>query len=223
MNNAEQQSGAKMRGKRLRLIRKMSNLNLNDLANKYNFGISTIKYWECGKNQGLSAKGAKKIIQAIQSEGVQCSYAWLMDGIGLPPQFIDVCLGNKAKQPELNGLSAYEEEVSIDQEISLFCKSVSNAITLNIFDDGMEPIYSYNDSIGGKRIYEQDLHNAVNKDCIIETEDNQILCRRIAQGNSKDSFNLYCINSSTKANPPNMYNVKLLSAAPISRIWKRSV
>jgi len=223
MNNTEQQSSSKARGKRLRLVRKMSNLNLNDLANKYNFGISTIKYWECGKNQGLSSKGAKKIIQAIQNEGVQCSYAWLMDGIGLPPQFIGVCLSNKAKQPESNGLSTYEEEMSIDQEIALFCKSISDTITLNIFDDGMEPIYCYNDSIGGKRIYDKDLHSAINKDCIIETEDNQILCRRIAQGDSKNSFNLYCINSSTKANPPNMYNVKLLSAAPVSRIWKRSV
>jgi len=223
MNNTEQQSSAKLRGKRLRLIRKMSNLNLNDLANKYNFGISTIKYWECGKNQGLSAKGAKKIIKAMQSEGVQCSYAWLMDGIGLPPQFVDVCLSNKAKPSESFDLNIYEEEKSIDQEIALFCKSISDAITLNIFDDGMEPIYCYNDSIGGKRIYDQDLPSIINKDCIVETADNQILCRRIAQGNDKDSFNLYCINSSTKANPPNIYNVKLLSAAPISRIWKRSV
>ena len=223
MNNTEQQSSSKMRGKRLRLIRKMSNLNLNDLANKYNFGISTIKYWECGKNQGLSAKGAKKIIKAIQSEGVTCSYAWLMDGIGLPPQFIDVCLSNKAKQSGVSDLNTYAEEKSIGQEIALFCQSIADAITLSITDDGMEPIYSYNDSIGGKRIYDQDLNSTINKDCIVETEGNQILCRRVAQGNSKDSFNLYCINSSTKANPPNMYNVKLLSAAPISRIWKRSV
>lgn len=223
MSNTEQQSSAKLRGKRLRLIRKMSNLNLNDLANKYNFGISTIKYWECGKGEGLSIKGAKKIIKAMQSEGVQCSYAWLMNGIGLQPQFVDVCLSNKVKQSKLSDSNIYEEEKSIDQEIALFCKSISDAVTLNIFDDGMEPIYCYNDSIGGKRVYDQDLHSVMNKDCIVETEDNQILCRRIAQGNDKDSFNLYCINSSTKANPPNMYNIKLLSAAPISRIWKRSV
>lgn len=223
MNNKEQQCSSKMRGKRLRLIRKMSNLNLNDLADKYNFGISTIKYWECGKNQGLSSKGAKKIIKAMQSEGVQCSYAWLMDGIGLPPQFVDICLSNKAKQSDLSDSNIYEEEISIDQEIALFCKSISNAITLNIIDDGMEPIYCYNHSVGGKRVYDQDLCSVINKDCIVETEDNQILCRRIAQGNSKDSFNLYCINFNTRANPPNMYNIKLLSAAPISRIWKRSI
>ena len=223
MNNTQLQPSAKMRGKRLRLIRKMSNLNLSDLANKYNFGVSTIKYWECGKNQGLSAKGAKKIIQAIQNEGVQCSYAWLMDGIGLPPQFVGVCLSNKTKSQQPVHFNIYEEEKSIDQEIALFCQSITDAITLNIFDDGMEPIYCYNDSIGGKRLYAQDLQHAVNKDCIVETADNQILCRRLAQGDSQDSFNLYCINAGTKANPPNMYNVKLLSAAPICRVWKRSM
>ena len=81
---------AKERGKRLRLIRKMSSLTLDELSSKYNLGISTIKYWECAKSQGLSSKGAKKIVTAMQNEGIQCSYMWLMYGVGLPPQFIDV-------------------------------------------------------------------------------------------------------------------------------------
>lgn len=222
MLDERQQSSAKTRGKRLRLIRKMSGLTLNELAEKHNLGVSTIKYWECAKNQGLSPKGAKKIITAMQSQGVQCSYMWLMHGVGLPPQFIDLRSHNSTKQiPLCIDQATYEEEKSITNEISLFCEKVIGAITLTVFDDAMEPIYSVNDSIGGKRLYTQDLAKSIGKNCIIETADHQLLCRRIAQGTSSDSFNLYCINPHTTANPPHLYDVKLLSAAPISRIWKR--
>lgn len=216
-----QKSSAKERGKRLRLVRKMSGLTLDKLSTKYNFGISTIKYWECAKNQGLSSKGAKKIVAAMQSEGVQCSYMWLMHGVGLPPLFLDIHYHQKIENVTNIDQTVYEEEKSIEHEIKLFCEKIADAITLTIFDDGMEPFYSVNDGVGGKRLYGKDLVNVVGKDCIIETDDNQILCRRVVQGSSAESFNLCCINPNTFANPPHLYGVKLLSAAPISRIWRR--
>jgi HTH-type transcriptional regulator, cell division transcriptional repressor len=220
MLNEISKSSAKERGKRLRLIRKMSGLTLDELAKKYHFGISTVKYWECAKNQGLSPKGAKKIIIAMQNQGVQCSYMWLMHGIGLPPQFIDLRVAAQTKKPYIDQ-NSYEEEKSIGQEISLFCEKIIDAISLNIFDDGMEPVYSVGDSIGGKRLYGNDLIKSIGKNCIIETIDHQILCRRVARGNNNDSFNLYCLNPHTIANPPHIYDAKILSAAPISRVWKR--
>lgn len=223
MSDEGQQSSAKARGKRLRLVRKMSGLTLNELAEKHNFGVSTIKYWECAKNQGLSSKGAKKIITAMQSHGVQCSYMWLMHGIGLPPQFLDVHLHDSAKKVPYINQATFEEEKSISSEIALFCEEVVDAITLTVFDDGMEPIYSVGDSIGGKRLYGEDLTKMIGKNCIIETADHQLLCRRIAQGSNASSFNLYCVNPYTVANPPHLYDVKLLSAAPISRVWKRLI
>lgn len=222
MSNEVQKSSAKERGKRLRLVRKMSSLTLDELAKKHRFGVSTIKYWECAKNQGLSSKGAKKIIIAMQSHGVQCSYMWLMHGIGLPPQFIDVHTHSSIKQASYIVQATYEEEKSIAHEISLFCEKISDAITLTVFDDGMEPVYSIGDSIGGKRLYSEDLAKSIGQDCIVETVEHQLLCRRVAQGSDgSDGYNLYCINPYTTANPPHIYGVKLLSAAPISRVWKR--
>ncbi|EKE01787.1 MAG: hypothetical protein ACD_21C00052G0005 [uncultured bacterium] len=223
MLNQEQQSTSKARGKRLRLVRKMSGLTLKELATKYNLGVSTIKYWECATNQGLSSKGAKKIITAMQNQGIQCSYMWLMHGIGLPPQFIDMhCHDATKKMPYIDQVT-YEEEKSIANEISLFCETIVDAITLTIFDDGMEPVYAIGDGIGGKRLYGEDLAKSIGKNCIIETANNQLLCRRVAQGSNTNKFNLYCINPYTAANPPHLYDVELTSAAPISRVWRRLV
>ncbi len=223
MSDEMQRSSAKERGKRLRLVRKMSGLTLDELSSKYSLGISTIKYWECAKNQGLSSKGAKKIITAMQREGVQCSYMWLMHGIGLPPQFIDVRCNNTLENANIIEHSAYEEEKAIENEIALFCDKINSAITLTIFDDGMEPFYSVNDGVGGRRLFGENLSSAIGKDCIVETIDHQLLCRRVAQGSDPANFNLYCINPNTLANPPHIYGVKLLSAAPIVRVWKRIV
>lgn len=223
MLDERQQSSPKARGKRLRLLRKMSGLTLDVLAQKFHFGTSTIKYWECAKNRGLSSKGAKKIITAMQHHGIQCSYMWLMHGVGLPPQFFDVRFHDSSKAVTGIDQVAYDEEKSIAHEIALFCERIIDAITLTVFDDGMEPIYSAGDSIGGKRLYGDDLVKSIGKNCIIETVDRQLLCRRIAQGSEVDSFNLFCINPHALANPLHLYNVKLLSAAPISRVWRRLV
>jgi HTH-type transcriptional regulator, cell division transcriptional repressor len=223
MLDTEQQSSAKARGKKLRLVRKMTGLTLKKMAEKYNLGVSTIKYWECATNQGLSSKGAKKIITIMHNQGIQCSYMWLMHGIGLPPQFLDVRLHNKTKAAPPLDQATYEEERSIANEISLFCEEIVDAIALTVFDDGMEPIYSAGDGIGGKRLYGEDLTKSIGKNCIVETTDSQVLCRRVAQGSDDSNFNLYCINPYTVANPPHIYGVKLLSAAPISRVWRRLV
>lgn len=222
MLDESQKSSARERGKRLRLVRKMSGLTLEELSSKYNLGVSTIKYWECAKNQGLSSKGAKKIINAMQSEGVQCSYMWLMHGTGLPPQFISVQYHSGKKEMVNIDQHIFEEEKSIAKEVGLFCESITHAITLTVLDDGMEPFYSVNDNVGGRRLCGDDLVKGIDKNCIVETSDGQILCRRVAQGNESGTFNLYCINPNTFANPPHVYDVKLLSAAPISRIWKRT-
>lgn len=221
MVNEIQRSSAKERGKRLRLVRKMSGLTLNDLSTKYDFGASTIKYWECAKSNGLSSKGAKKIIMALQQEGVQCSFMWLMYGIGSPPQFVDVHYNHRSCNANIDQ-TIYDEEISIECEIKLFCEKIAQGITLTILDDGMAPFYSIGDSIGGRRLFGKDMEKAIGKDCIVETTEHQVLCRRVARGNT-DNFNLCCINPHTLANPPHLYDVELLSVAPISRIWRRMV
>jgi hypothetical protein len=63
--------------------------------------------------------------------------------------------------------------------------------------------------------------HAIGKDCIIETENGEILCRRIGNGNELSSYHLCALNNLTSVYPPNLYDVKIKSVAPISRVWKR--
>jgi HTH-type transcriptional regulator, cell division transcriptional repressor len=213
-------STPKARGQRLKTLRHMCGLTIHQLAAKYGIGASTIKYWESARSEGLSEKGATKIIKAMQEEGIYCTYMWLMHGVGIHPQIYDVRYGASKKQASAMN-SSLEEEIAISNEIALFLKEVPNAITLVVFDDAMEPIYSIGDTIGGGRLVGEDIAKAIGRDCIIETDKKEILCRRLSRGNSLDTYNLSSINPQTTCYPPNIYDVKVVSASPIIRVWKR--
>lgn len=208
------------RGNRLRVLRNMSGLTIHELAAKYGVGASTIKYWECAKSEGLSPKGAKKFIEAMANEGIYCSYMWLMHGVGIHPQYVDKRYGNSKKQINPMNVSL-EEEMAIYREMDIFLKETDNAITLAIYDDSMEPFYFLGDTVGGNRLFGDDIIKAFDRDCIIETEDRQVLCRRFTIGNEEERYTLCCLNPKTAVSPPNIYNSKIVSVAPISRVWKR--
>jgi len=208
------------RGRRLKILRNMSGLTIQELSEMYGIGASTIKYWESARSEGLSGKGAKKIIEAMLDRKVYCTYMWLMHGVGIHPQILDVQLGNAQKQIEAMN-STFDEEVAIANEMNAFLKSSQDAITLVIFEDAMEPLYSIGNTIGGIRLHGKDVGLATGKDCIVETDKGEILCRRVGAGNELDTYHLCALNNQTNVYPPNLYDVKLKSAAPISRVWKR--
>ena len=220
MKKLEELASPAERGNRLRILRNMSGLTIHELADKYGVGASTIKYWECAKSEGLSPKGAKKFIEAMAGEGIYCSYMWLMHGVGIHPQYIDRRYGNSKKQQNPMGTSL-EEEMAIYREMDTFLKETDNAVTLAIYDDSMEPFYLLGDTVGGNRLFGEDIVKAFDKDCLIETEDHQVLCRRFTVGHEAEHYTLYCMNPRTTVYPPNMYDVKIISVAPISRIWRR--
>jgi len=208
------------RGKRIRILRNMTDLTIQEFANKHGVGASTIKYWECAKSEGLSPKGAKKLVEAMLKEGIYCTYMWLMHGVGIHPQFVDSRYGNSKKQ--INPMhSSLEDEVAIHNEMDVFLKSAANAVTLMVFEDGMEPYYCIGDAIGGNRLLGKEIELALGKDCIVETEDKQIICRRLVKGNEMNKYTLCCTNPHTTFYPLNLYDINIVSVAPISRLWRR--
>lgn len=208
------------RGKRLRILRNMSGLTIAELAAKYAIGVSTIKYWENGTSEGISSKGAKKFMMAMRNEGIYCTDVWLMHGIGMYPQFFDAQRGITLEK--LKPLATtLDEEVAILNEMNIFLQQTPCAITLMIYDDAMDPYYRFGDTIGGNFLYDKDIALAVGKDCLIETADKQILCRRLISGNGDGKYTLCCLNPHTCSHLPNLYDVKVFAAAPVVRVWKR--
>ena len=203
------------RGKRVRLIRNMIDLTIDEFANKIGVSNRAVKYWENGKGGGLSEKGAEKIVSSCNKIGLQCNVIWLLHGTETQPILTDN--SHSASFLLTNHLSnAYDN--LIKKEIQYFHTNNSNAITMSITDNSMEPFYSIGDIVGGKRKYNKDLGKAVHQNCIIETKKQQILCRRLLPGTQPDLFNLCCINQRT-SEPFVSIDIEIISAAPI--IWLR--
>ncbi len=206
--------------KRLRILLDMLPFSMEEFCAKYNFSPTTVKYWNRAKGNGLTGKGATRIVDAVHQEGVECNAIWLMTGKGSYPLYIDIRKNKSVKQSKI--LLPHEYYIKkINEEIELFCQSFENAIILQIYDDGMEPSFVIGDFVGGIQVYDKHIQQLVGMDCIVETENHQHLCRRITRGTEENRFNLVCTNQRTAVATPNQFNMKLNSAALISRYWKK--
>jgi transcriptional regulator with XRE-family HTH domain len=211
------------RGERARLVRKMTDLGIDAFAKFVGVSNRTIKGWEGSQAGGLTEKGAEKLINAAKRHGLHCSIVWLLHGIGPQPiltkeTYNKPVLANEFPKDSKSKLCLSD---IAKKEMQYFHKVNPGAVTIQIFDDAMEPYFCFGDIVGGQRKVAKNIAAAINKDCIIETEDHQILCRRVTRGSKANLYNLSCINPNTVVDPIVTSNVRLLSAAPV--IWMRKI
>lgn len=210
------------KGKRLRSLRQMADLSRKDLMNRHQISASTMQSWEEGKSTGLSPKGAQRIVLALQAEGVQCTTEWLLTGMGETPYLTDK-LYTKEKEKNLfipRKIPETDEEILL-KERHFFRRNNHNVIDMIIADDGMLPFYAQGDLVAGKMYFGADIDKLIARDCIIETKSGEMLCRRLRKGTEEDCYHLQCLNIDTTVSNPFMYDVPVLSVAPI--IWHRQL
>jgi len=207
------------RSKRLKLLINMTGLSNKEFSEKNDISVSTLNTWVYGLTRGgITEKAAKRIIAAALKCGVYSTTAWLLDGIGSQPQLVDIPYATgSAHKSQL----PFMPEDAFNHEVSFFCETYPNAITLLIHDDAMEPAYYGGDYVGGLLLTDNEILKAIGKDCIIKTNENQVICRRLTSGNQKGRYNLHMINPSSNAQLPALYDAIILSAAPVIRVWRK--
>jgi hypothetical protein len=197
------------RGKRLTLVRHIANMSRHEME-KYDLSAETLKNWELGRFSGLTDKGARRIVTIFKEIGVEFSMGWLLHGKGTPP----VILNESITQEPLLGHEG--EEILLPEEIRVFCKRSTDIIYMKVDDDGMEPYYREGDYVAGKRYYNESIPAAIGKDCIVETQMGEILLRRVREGKKEGYYSLLCLNADTVYPAQFLYEVELISAAPVS-------
>lgn len=188
---------AKAKGRRLQHLRNLTKLSRQDFSKRYGFNSRTLKSWELGDYKGIPESSAAKILIAYLQEGIQCRLEWLMDGSGEPP--------------------ILSQKKQIPRELETFRKNNAKGVDLLINDDAMQPYFYPRDYVAGIKRMDHEIQNLVGLNCIIETDDNQILLRRLEMGTQKNHYNLTCLNPDT--NVSSLQNIKVKSAAQV--IWVR--
>ncbi|OGT33081.1 MAG: hypothetical protein A3C44_05735 [Gammaproteobacteria bacterium RIFCSPHIGHO2_02_FULL_39_13] len=210
-------------GDRLRRARILAGVSTRrEFEKKYHISANTLQGWEQGKNP-LSKKGAKRIIEALKAEGLICSLEWLMQGTGVPPRPFEMTQDEFTSGTDLENFfnhMSLQEEQAIYQELQTFKTHNPNAIIITISDDSMEPQFRANDYVGGVRLTKsEDIQLYLGQPCIVELIDHSIIARHIHAEADSGSYTLSCTNFQSKNAPLNIFNARIISAAPI--LWHR--
>lgn len=212
---------AKLCGSRLKSLRKMTGFSRKAFAGRHEISANTLQNWEDGKSGGLTDKGAKRILLALREEGIQCSKNWLLHGVGNSPYVSDKLYQRTNHKPanRKSVANESEEETLIINELMTFRQYYQDTIDMVVKDDAMTPYFMAGDYVAGKRFYKESIQALCGMNCIVETNTGEIYLRRLKAGNKADHYTLVCVNLDTSCVEPLLFNLELVSAAPV--LWHR--
>jgi len=212
-------SNKEIRGKRLKIIRKLSGLTRQAMTDKYGIPYGNFQNWEDGRYSGLTEEGAKTMLKAYAQEGVEATLEWLMHGVEPGPKITSKFYTKNNPKITVDDLDDQNaENTAIIRELMLFKEDhQQQVLAMIVNDDGMEPYYHIGEYVAGKFSSGKDILQLIGQDCIVEC-DNNLYLRHLKSGNTEDSFNLICHNSRTTAIPA-IYDSKITRAAPV--MWLR--
>lgn len=178
--------------------------------------MATLRAWEEpteGRN-GLTQKGATRLVQSLRDMSIYCTEDWLLSGDGPGPKLLSALpsLDNK-DEPTVE----WGEEESIMRDIDSFKSNNPNPVVAIVNDGAMLPRFSYGDYVGGSMVVGEEISSLVGVDCIIEM-DGKTLIRRITSG-SEGRYTLAALNLDASIQDSILTDVELVSAAAI--VWHR--
>jgi transcriptional regulator with XRE-family HTH domain len=210
------------RANRVRSLRKMTQYSRNEFQKRFGIAAGTLQHWEDAQKNGLSLKGAKRLAQVLKQAGIYCTAEWLVHGKGPGPQRLPNADENLINPSEkLFSVQENQEIESIASELAVFTQHYPEVINTVVTDDAMEPRFTAGEYVAGVRRYKQAINALVGLDCIVVTTEGELLIRRIKAMEAPGFYTLSCLNLNTTIPRPVLYNVELVSAAPI--IWARRI
>ncbi len=214
------------RAMRVMGIRKSLGLSRREFTKNFGIAAGTLQHWERPDDlSGLTEKGAEKLARLLLNAGVQVSAEWLLYGVGAQPVIPEDKDRKNIIQPENTSKSGKKHKKTSDtastikQELQYFHELHDHAVSLRVSDDGMEPVLLEGDYVAGTKLFKNDIKKAIGKDCIVMTEDGELLARRLVASDIPGLYDLQCRNFDSKVKPLAIYNVGLIFAAPI--VWVR--
>ncbi len=164
------------RAKRLKKLRKMSGLSQAAFAKKHNFGIATINHWEnlLGSSQGLTEKGAYRIVKAMKHENVICTEEWLLSGSGSPPTQL---LPTRRKLTNMFQFDIDKADLQkmVDRQVEELGEKYCS---FEVDDNAMEPHFNSGDIVVALQLNETIIPEYDNEICLIELKNGTKLLRQ---------------------------------------------
>jgi DNA-binding transcriptional regulator YiaG len=201
------------RGKRVKIARTLANLTRKSLMDRYNINVNTVQAWENGINC-LTEKGAKKLVEAFQNEGLVISRDWLLHG--------DIDLHDTSQVNTINEYLGLREDLKLLQEIDFFKKIHPAGVSALVTDDALEPIFNVGDYVAGINVDGKKIDQLEGEFAIITTDNGSLITRKILSKIRYSEFLVCSINPFSKHAIPFTEKVIITKAAQITRQWHSS-
>jgi len=216
----ERLSLSRARGTRLRYIRDALKLSRQELSTRYGLAAGTLKNWENARFGGLTEKGARSVLEAFRSEGVEFDIEWILFGKGNQPVFNNVANGEWLNKSQGNNLYLFDDiEVQISKEIETFNSYYQNPIMTVMQDLSMHPHFTVGDHLAGDRVFQDEIDALVDQCCIVQLADGRIVVRILKKCSVPTYYNLIHLNVDTEIEKASLYQISVISAAKV--IWIR--
>lgn len=215
---------AEERGKRIHYIRTaLLRLSRNKFASRHRglLSASALQNWEDGRHGGLTEKGAKKLIQALEKENIDCNLQWLLYGTGAAPfnLYNSGRFSLDLSDVAVSAKPAATDEEAIEKELRFFKAVYGDTMDAIVRDNGLSPFLTIGDHVAGIRYTGREIDQAINQLCIIQTYEGLVLTRKLEAGTKSGYYKLVCINHAAQFIDLATADVKLFSVASI--IWFR--
>lgn len=120
------------RGKRVKVARTLASVTRKALMERYDLNVNTLQAWEGGINC-LTEKGAKKLVDAFQKEGLIITAEWLLHGDAEPQP--------REESLAVNDYFSLGDDMRLLQEIEFFKKLNPQGISTLVTDDTLDPLF----------------------------------------------------------------------------------
>lgn len=195
------------RGRRLKKLRALAGLTMNELAELAGVSRVAISYWENASPAGLSAKGAHKVVNALQKEKIYCTFEWLWEGVGEDPQYAAM------KFYGGENIDSVDMLFSTSKEIEFFLRTNSQAVVVKVDNAALWPTFEFNDIVGGT--WQPIAALRSEGFCIVTLNDvNQVRWVKKINKIVQLSFTPYVTSESE------IEKVEMANVAPIIRVWR---
>ena len=128
---------------RVKKARSLTSLSRREFCRRYEIPENTLREWENPKKSrnGITDKGAKRLISALINEGVECTFDWILNGDGQGPAIIRT-------PASIVSIETWNQEESIICEMSTFKSQNPGAVVTVLTSDDFKPIYLKGDILG---------------------------------------------------------------------------
>jgi DNA-binding XRE family transcriptional regulator len=213
-------SSPQSKAERLKRVRNLANLSREAICSDSDVNLTTLISWEVGRFGGLSKKGAASVVARVAKEGVFVTPEWLLYEVGLGPEVrTDFKKSQKTTALPKSGEKLLPEKSRIIEELMVFRKLNKNPIDFVVEDDAMLPHYRVGDYVAGTMRQGEKINSLIGYDCIVQIVDGRIVFRNLQRGPRNGSFNLVSTNLQAGSKNTVIYDVELVSAAPV--LWHR--